>query len=68
MPNIKLSKTQLSKIRQSDRFLGWPLGLLLKHGLPIIENGPQPLVNTVLIPLRLTTAASAADVEIHKKY
>ena len=68
LPNIKLSKTQLSKTIQSDRFLGWHLGLLLKNGLPIIENVPQTLANSVLIPLKLTTAASAADVETHKRY
>ena len=29
---------------------------------------PQTLANSVLIPLKLTTAASAADVETHKRY
>ena len=35
--DIKLSKTQLSKIIQSGGFLGRFLGLLLKTGLPLIE-------------------------------
>ena len=34
--NIKLSKTQLSKMIQSGRFLGRLLGSLLKTGLPLI--------------------------------
>ena len=36
--NIKSSKTQLHKIGQSGRFLGRPLGPLLKTGLPLIGN------------------------------
>ena len=36
--NIKLSKTQLSKMIQSERFLGRVLGLLLKTGLPLIKK------------------------------
>ena len=34
--NIKLSKTQLSKMIQSGGFLGRLLGPLLKTGLPLI--------------------------------
>ena len=34
-PNIKLSKTQLSKMIQSGGFLGRLLGPLLKTGLPL---------------------------------
>ena len=34
--DIKLSKTQLSKMIQSGRFLGRLLGPLLKTGLPFI--------------------------------
>ena len=41
--DIKLSKTQLSKMIQSGRFLGWLLGLLLKTGLPLMKNIIQPL-------------------------
>ena len=49
--DIKFSKTQL-------------LGPLLKTGLPLIIT---PLAKSVLIPLELTAAASAADAGIHKK-
>ena len=63
--NIKLSKTQLSKMIHSGGFLGRLLGPLLKTGLPLIKNVIQPLTKTVLIPLGLTAAASAADVRIH---
>ena len=65
--DIKLSKTQLSKMIHSGRFLGRLLGPLLKTGLPIIKNVIKPLAKSVLIPLGLTAAASTADAEIHKK-
>ena len=65
--DIKLSKTQLSKMIQSGGFLGRLLGPLLKTGLPLIKNVIKPLAKRVLIPLGLTAAASAADVGIHKK-
>ena len=64
--NIKLSKTQLSKMIQSGGFLGRLLGPLLKTGLPLIKNVIKPLAKSVLIPLGLT-AAAAADAGIHKK-
>ena len=35
--DIKLSKTQLSKMKQSGGFLGTLLGPLLKIGLPLIK-------------------------------
>ena len=66
--NIKFSKTQLSKMIQSGGFLGKLLGPLLKTGLPLIKNVIKPLAKSVLIPLGLTAAASAADAGIHKKY
>ena len=51
--------------------LGWFLsrliGPLLKTGLPLIKNVIKPLAKSVLIPLGLTAAASAADAGIHKK-
>ena len=62
----KLSKTQLSKMIQSG-FLGRFLGPLLKTGLPLIKNTIKLLAKRVLIPLGLTSAASAADARIHKK-
>ena len=65
--DLKLSKTQLSKMIQSGRFVGRLLGLLLKTGLPLIKNVIKPLAKSVLIPLGLTAAASAADAGIHKK-
>ena len=65
--NIKLSKTQLSKIVQLGRFLGRILGSLLRTGLPLMKSVIQPLAKSVLIPLGLTAAASVADAGIHKK-
>ena len=65
--DIKLSKTQLSKMIQSRGFLGRLLGPLLKIGLPLIKNVIKPLVRSVLILLGLTAAASAAAAGIHKK-
>ena len=41
--DIKLSKTQLSKMIQSEGFPGRLLGPLLKTGLPLIKNIIQPL-------------------------
>ena len=54
--DIKLSKTQLSKMIQSGGFLGRLLGPLLKTGLPLIENAIKPLAKSVLIPLGLIGA------------
>ena len=65
--DIKLSKTQLSKMMQSGGFLGRLLGPLLKTGLPLMKNLIKPLAKSVSIPLGLTAAASAADAGIHKK-
>ena len=64
---IKLSKTQLSKTMQSGVFLGRLLSSLLKTGLPLMKNVIKPLAKSVLVPLGLTAAASAADAGIHKK-
>ena len=64
--DIKLSKTQLSKMIQSG-FLSRLLGPLLKTGLPLMKNVIKPLAKSVLIPLGLTATASAADAGIHKK-
>ena len=65
--DIKLSKTQLFKMIQSGQFLGRWLGPLLKTRLPLVKNVTKPLVKSVLIPLGLTAATSAADAGIHKK-
>ena len=59
--DIRLSKTQLSKMIQSGGFLGRLLG-------PLLKNVIKPLAKSVLIPLGLTAAASAANAGIHKKY
>ena len=65
--DIKLSKTQLSKIIKSGGFLSRLLGPLLKTGLPLIKKVTKPLAKIVLIFLGLTAAASAADAGIHNK-
>ena len=57
--NMKLSKTQLSKIVQSREFLGCPLRPLIKVGLPLMKNILKPLDKIVSIPLGLTAAALA---------
>ena len=65
--DIKLSKTQLSKMIQSGGFFGRLLGPLLKTGLSLMKSVIKPLAKSVLIPLGLTAATSAADAGIHKK-
>ena len=65
--DIKLSKTQLSKMIQLGGFHGKLLGPLLKTGLTLIKSVIKPLAKSILIPLGLTAAASAADAGIHKK-
>ena len=52
---------------QSGGFLDRILGPLLKIGLPLMKNVIKPLAKSVLIPLGLTAAVSAADAGIHKK-
>ena len=65
--NKKLSKTQLLNIGQSGGFLGKHLGPLINTGLLLIGDIPKPLAKSVLILLRLTTAAAVAtDAAIHK--
>ena len=65
--DIKLSKTQLSKMIQSGGFLGRLLGTLLGTGLPLMKSVIKPLAKSVLVPLGLTAAAaaSAADAGMH---
>ena len=60
--DVNLSKTQLSKMIQSGGFLG-----RLKTGLPLMKSVIKALAKSVLIPLGLTAATSAADARIHKK-
>ena len=61
--DLKLSKAEISKIIQSGGFLGSLLiklaGLLMKVSIPLAEN--------VLVPLRITVAASAIVAGIQKK-
>ena len=66
--DIKLSKTQLSKMIKSGGLLGRLLGPLLKTGLPLMKSVIKPLAKSVLVPLRLTAAASPADAGIHEKF
>ena len=66
LTDIKLPKTQLSKMIQSGGFLGKRLRPLLKTGLPLMKSVIKPLPKSVLIPIGLATAASAADAGIHK--
>ena len=65
--NIKLSKTQLTKIRQLGRFLDRLLGLKLKTRSPLMKNVLKPLAKSVLVPLGIT-AASASDELFIRKY
>ena len=53
---------------QSGGLLSRLLGPLLKTGLQLIKDVIKPLAKSVLVPLGLTAAASAAEAGIHKKY
>ena len=64
---ILLSNAQLSKMIQSGGFLVRLLGPLLNTGLQLIKNVIKPLAKSVLSPLGLTAAASAADAGIDKR-
>ena len=48
--DIKLSKTQLSKMIQSGGFLGRLFGPLLKTRLPLMKNVIKPLPKSVSVP------------------
>ena len=61
--DIKLSKTQLSKIIQSGGFLG---NLLGKLAGPLMKVA-MPLAKNVLAPIGLSAAISAIDGSIKKK-
>ena len=65
--DIKLSKSQLSKTMQLGGFLRRLLDPLLRTGLPLMKSVIKPLAKSVLVPLGLTAAASAADEGKHKK-
>ena len=51
----------------ADKYNGSSSGPLLKTGSPLIKNLIKPLAKSVLIPLGLTAAESAADAGIHNK-
>ena len=61
--DIKLSKTQLSKVIQSRGFLGNLLGKLASQLMKVA----MPLAKNVLAPLGLSAAMSAIDGSIKKK-
>ena len=63
--DIKLSKTQWSKMIGSGKFLGRLLGPLLKTGLPLMTNVIKPLAKSLLIRLGLAAEVSAADAGTH---
>ena len=52
---------------QSGGFLGRLFGPLLRIGLPLMKSVIKPLTKSVLVPLGLTAAASAADAGVLKK-
>ena len=60
---LKLSKAQISKIIQSNKFLG---SILSKLAGPLMKVA-IPLAKNVLAPLGITAAASAIDAGIQKK-
>ena len=61
--DVKLSKSQLSKIIQSGGFLG---SLLSKIAGPLMKEA-APLARNILTPLGITAAAFAIDPVIQKK-
>ena len=65
--DIKLSRTQLSKMILSGEFLDRLLGPLLRTELLPMKSVIKPLTKSVLVLLELRAAASAADAGIHKK-
>ena len=57
----------MHKKKQLGRFLGIFLGPSLKTGLSFMKNVLKQLAKSVLIPLGLTSTASAIDAATHKK-
>ena len=55
---IKLSKTQLTKITESCRFLRRIIGLLMKVGLSLMNDGLTQLANNMSIMLELKAEAA----------
>ena len=52
---------------QLGGFLGRLLGPLLRTGLSLMKSVIKPLAKSVLVPLGLTAAVSAANTGMHKK-
>ena len=65
--NKKLSKTQISKIKQSGGFLGKLLKPFMKTGFPFMKNELTPLAKSVIVPLGLTASESATNAAFQKK-
>ena len=65
MTDLKLSKTQISKIIQSGGFLG---SLLLSKSAGPLMKVAVPLAKHILAPLGITAAASAIEAGIKKKH
>ena len=65
--NIKSSTTQVSRVVQYVRFLRKFIGPSMKNGLLLMKNVFTQLAKSLLIPIKLTAAASAGDAEIYKK-
>ena len=61
--DVKLSKAQISKIIQSEEFLG---SLLSKLAAPLMK-GAVSLAKNILAPLEITASALGMIVEIQKK-
>ena len=58
---LSYQKPNYQRWYNQEDFFGRLHGPLLKIGLPLIKNVIKPLAKSVLITLRLTAAASAAD-------
>ena len=65
--NVKLPKTQLSKMIQLGKYPERLLVSFLKNCFSLMKNVLKPLGKSALIPLGLTTTALATDVAILKK-
>ena len=65
--NNSSANIKLSKIVQSEGFVGRLLSPSKRVGLPLMKNVLAPIAKSVLKPLGLTTAASATDAAIKKR-
>ena len=67
LANMKLFKSQLSKLVHLGRFLVKLLQPSLKTSFCLMKNVIKPLAKSVLIPLKLAASALAAVIGIPKK-